>query len=67
MAQLDGGQAPPASQGGRRSPPETALRLARYFGTTKRFWLNLQGRHDLEVEKDRLGGVLDAIEPLRSA
>jgi antitoxin HigA-1 len=33
----------------------TALRLARYFGTTDRFWLNLQGRYDLEIEKDRLG------------
>lgn len=53
--------------GKRRITADTALRLARYFGTTERFWLNLQGRHDLEVEKDRLGGVLDAIEPLRSA
>lgn len=53
--------------GKRRITADTALRLARYFGTTERFWLNLQGRHDLEVEKDRLVGVLDAIEPLRSA
>jgi addiction module HigA family antidote len=37
----------------------TALRLARYFGTSERFWLNLQTRHDLEVEKDRLGRRLD--------
>ena len=34
---------------------DTALRLARHFGTTERFWLNLQCRYDLEVEKDRLG------------
>jgi plasmid maintenance system antidote protein VapI len=34
------------------------LRLARYFGTSERFWLNLQVRHDLEVEKDRLGARL---------
>ena len=34
---------------------DTALRLARYFGTSERFWLNLQARYDLEVEKDRLG------------
>ena len=34
---------------------DTALRLARYFGTSERFWLNLQTRYDLEVEKDRLG------------
>ncbi len=37
---------------------DTALRLARYFGTSERFWLNLQARYDLEVEKDRLGGRL---------
>jgi addiction module HigA family antidote len=34
---------------------DTSLRLARYFGTSERFWLNLQARYDLEVEKDRLG------------
>ena len=34
---------------------DTALRLARYFGTSDRFWLNLQMRFDLEVQKDRLG------------
>src|SRR5277367_5269765 len=37
---------------------DTALRLARYFGTSERFWLNLQSRHDLEAEKDRLGDRL---------
>jgi addiction module HigA family antidote len=36
----------------------TALRLARYFGTSDRFWLNLQAQHDLETEKDRLGARL---------
>lgn len=40
---------------GKRSiTADTALRLARYFGTTERFWMNLQARYDLEVEKDRL-------------
>ena len=34
---------------------DTALRLARYFGTSERFWLNIQAHYDLEVEKDRLG------------
>ena len=34
---------------------DTALRLSRYFGTSERFWLNLQARYDLEIEKDRLG------------
>ncbi len=37
---------------------DTALRLSRYFGTSERFWLNLQIRHDLEVEKQRLKGRL---------
>jgi len=53
--------------GKRRITADTALRLARYFGTTDRFWLNLQIRFDLEVERDRLGSVLDSIKPLRSA
>jgi antitoxin HigA-1 len=42
-------------RGQRAITADTALRLARYFGTTERFWLNLQMRFDLEVEKDRLG------------
>jgi len=41
---------------GKRSiSADTALRLSRYFGTSERFWLNLQTRYDLEVERDRLG------------
>lgn len=39
---------------------DTALRLSRYFGTTERFWLNLQTGYDLEVEKDRLGDRLES-------
>ena len=38
---------------------DTALRLARYFGTSERFWSNLQARYDLEIEKDRLGKRLE--------
>jgi addiction module HigA family antidote len=38
---------------------DTALRLARYFGTTEQFWLNLQTHYDLEIERDRLGKRLD--------
>ena len=38
---------------------DTALRLARYFRTSERFWLNLQARYDLETQKDRLGNRLD--------
>ena len=35
----------------------TALCLARCFGTTERFWLNLQAQYDIEVERDRLPGT----------
>ena len=44
--------------GKRAITADTALRLARYFGTSERFWLNLQASHDLEIEKDRLGSRL---------
>ena len=44
--------------GKRAISADTALRLARYFGTSERFWLNLQARYDLEIEKDRLGNRL---------
>jgi antitoxin HigA-1 len=53
--------------GKRRITADTALRLARYFGTSDRFWLNLQTRYDLEVEKGHLGDKLEAIHPLQSA
>jgi addiction module HigA family antidote len=40
---------------GKRSiTPDTALRLSLYFGLSERFWMNLQTRYDIEVEKDRL-------------
>lgn len=45
---------------GKRSiTADTPLRLSRYFGTSERFWLNLQSRFDLEAEKDRLGERLE--------
>jgi len=53
--------------GKRRITADTALRLARFFGTSERFWLNLQSRYDLEVEKDKLAESLDRIRPLTSA
>ena len=53
--------------GKRRVTADTALRLARYFGTTDLFWLNLQTRYDLEIEKDRLGATLEQIRPMQSA
>ncbi len=46
---------------GKRSvTADTALRLARYFGTSDRFWLNLQASYDLDVERDKLGDRLEA-------
>jgi addiction module HigA family antidote len=45
---------------GKRSiTPDTALRLSRYFGLSERFWMNLQTRYDIEVEKDRLEDRLE--------
>ena len=46
-------------RGSRAITADTALRLARFFGTSERFWLNLQTRYELEVQKDRLGDRLD--------
>ena len=45
--------------GKRRVSAETALRLARYFDTTPRFWLGLQADYDLDVASDKLGKRLD--------
>ncbi len=45
-------------RGMRAISADTALRLARYFGTSERFWMNLQSHYDVEVEKDRLGNRL---------
>ena len=50
--------------GKRRISADTALRLARFFGTSERFWMNLQVRYDLEAERDRLAPILDEIRPL---
>ncbi len=46
---------------------DTALRLAKFFGTTAGFWLNLQIRYDLETARGRIGKELDAITPMKAA
>jgi addiction module HigA family antidote len=46
-------------RGQRAISADTALRFARYFGTSERFWINLQSHYDLELEKERLGKRLD--------
>ena len=46
----------------------TALRLARYFGTSAQFWMNLQSHFDLEVERDKVGRSLSKdVQVLRNA
>jgi addiction module HigA family antidote len=46
---------------------DTALRLARYFGTTAAFWMGLQAQYDLETASDRLDKALKRIAPRRAA
>ena len=45
--------------GERSVSADTALRLARYFGSSAQFWLNLQASYDLETELDRIGSKID--------
>ena len=45
--------------GKRAISADTALRLSRYFGTSERFWMNLQTRYDLEAQREQLGDRLD--------
>jgi addiction module HigA family antidote len=54
---------------GRRSvSADTALRLARYFGTTAQMWMNLQSRFDLETAEQALAARVEAeVRPLRRA
>jgi antitoxin HigA-1 len=42
---------------------DTALRLARFFGTSEMFWLNLQARYDLDMQKEKLGARLQSVRP----
>jgi addiction module HigA family antidote len=46
---------------GKRSiTADTALRLSRYFNLSERFWLNLQARYDIEMEKDKFKGRIES-------
>ena len=53
--------------GDRAVSADTALRLARFFGTSDRFWLNLQASYDLDIERDRLGTRLEREVPVYAA
>jgi addiction module HigA family antidote len=53
---------------GRRSiTPDTALRLARYFGTTPEFWINLQSAYDLDVARASLPQIEADVRPIVAA
>ena len=53
--------------GQRAITADTALRLARFFGTSERFWLNLQATYDLNVQRDQIADTLDRIEAFQKA
>ncbi|MDN4474211.1 HigA family addiction module antitoxin [Demequina zhanjiangensis] len=46
---------------------DTALRLAKYFGTSAQFWLNLQTHYELDIAEDRAAEQIAAITPLQVA
>lgn len=53
---------------GKRSvSADTALRLAKFFGTSAQFWLNLQARYDLDLAEDRLADQIAVIAPIQVA
>jgi addiction module HigA family antidote len=47
--------------------PDTALRLARYFGTTPEFWLSIQAQFDIETAQQDIGKDITAIKPRKTA
>ena len=51
--------------GQRSISADTALRLARYFGTSDTFWLMLQSQYDAAMARDAIGEELLGIEPLQ--
>jgi len=40
-----------------------ALKLGKYLNTSAEYWINLQRRHDIEVQRDRIANELEVIEP----
>ena len=47
--------------------PDTALRLAKFFGTTPRFWMNMQASYDLAVEGEAKKAEIASIEQMQAA
>ena len=54
-------------KGKRRITADTALRLAKYFGTSAKFWLGLQDDYDLEEERRQNQKELDNIKQVKAA
>ncbi|MFT4192318.1 MAG: HigA family addiction module antitoxin [Comamonas sp.] len=54
-------------KGTRSISADTALRLARFFGTSTEFWLNLQAQYDADIARKAIGPELLTIEPLEAA
>jgi len=46
---------------------DTAVRFARYWGTSAEYWINLQSRYEIETAKDALADSLSAIKPRSNA
>src|SRR5258705_13027639 len=53
--------------GKRAITPDTALRLARYFGTSAEFWIGMQAAYDLEMARDQIGAKIKARAHPRAA
>ena len=54
-------------QGQRSVTADTALRLAKFFGTSEMFWLNLQAKYDLDVQRPKIRSILSAVRPFAPA
>ena len=63
---VDQGRISEIIKGKRRITVETALRLSKFFGTTARFWLNLQNDYDLEETQQAMGEKLSDITPYQA-
>jgi plasmid maintenance system antidote protein VapI len=54
-------------RGRRGISADTALRLARFFGTSHQFWLNLQANYDVQCAEDAAGTMIAKIKPRKAA
>ena len=55
------------ARGRRGITADTALRLARFFGTSHQFWLNLQANYDVQCAEDEAGSAISKIKPREAA